>query len=126
MNEWISCKNRFPEKDGCYLVTTTGANNNIIDIAYYTDGIWHKACRIKAWMPLPEPYKEETSIDYVIRETHAYCISRKDCEGCHYAYKPSWGGNLLSCALAGTPDNWPLHELGGEKNGLSDANNTED
>lgn len=56
--EWIPCSERLPGKDGCYLVTTTGTNNDIIDIAYYTDDIWHKASRIKAWMPLPEPYKE--------------------------------------------------------------------
>ena len=56
---WIPVSERLPEEDGCYLVTTTGTNNDIIDIAYYTDGIWHKASRIKAWMPLPEPYKAE-------------------------------------------------------------------
>ena len=53
---WIPVSERLPEEDGCYLVTTTGTNNDIIDIAYYTDGIWHKASRIKAWMPLPDPY----------------------------------------------------------------------
>lgn len=59
-NKWIPVSDRLPEEDGCYLVTTTGTNNDIIDIAYYTDGIWHKASRIKAWMPLPEPYKAES------------------------------------------------------------------
>ena len=58
--EWIPVSERLPEEDGCYLVTTTGTNNDIIDIAYYTDGIWHKASRIKAWMPLQEPYKVES------------------------------------------------------------------
>ena len=55
--EWIPVSERLPSKDGCYLVSTTGTNNDIIDIAYYTEDIWHKASRIKAWMPLPEPYK---------------------------------------------------------------------
>lgn len=55
---WIPVSERLPEEDACYLVTTSGTNNDIIDIAYYTEGIWHKASRIKAWMPLPEPYKE--------------------------------------------------------------------
>ena len=55
--EWIPVSERLPGKDGCYLVSTTGTNNDIIDIAYYTEEIWHKASRIKAWMPLPEPYK---------------------------------------------------------------------
>ena len=60
---WIPVRERLPEEDGCYLVTTTGTNNDIIDIAYYTDGIWHKASRIKAWMPLPESYKPQESED---------------------------------------------------------------
>lgn len=59
LDGWIPCSERMPEEDGCYLVTTTGTNNDIIDIAYYTEGIWHKASRIKAWMPLPEPYGGE-------------------------------------------------------------------
>ena len=54
---WIPCSERLPDKDGCYLVSTTGTNNDIIDIAYYTEEIWHKASRIKAWMPLPNPYR---------------------------------------------------------------------
>ena len=57
---WIPVSERLPEEDGCYLVTTTGTNNDIIDIAYYTEGIWNKASRIRAWMPLPESYKEES------------------------------------------------------------------
>lgn len=57
-SEWIPVSERLPEEDACYLVTTSETNNDIIDIAYYTEGIWHKASRIKAWMPLPEPYKE--------------------------------------------------------------------
>lgn len=59
-NRWIPVSERLPEKDGCYLVTTTGTNNDIIDIAFYTDDIWHKASKVKAWMPLPEPYKAES------------------------------------------------------------------
>lgn len=56
---WIPVSERLPEEDGCYLVTTTGTNNDFIDIAYYTDGIWHKASRIKAWMQLPQKYQPE-------------------------------------------------------------------
>lgn len=55
--KWIPCSERLPREDGCYLVSTTGTNNDIIDIAYYTEEIWHKASRIKAWMPLPKPWK---------------------------------------------------------------------
>lgn len=56
---WIPVSERLPGKNGCYLVSTTGTNNDIIDIAYYIEGMWHKASRIKAWMPLPEPYRED-------------------------------------------------------------------
>ena len=55
--QWIPVSERLPSKDGCYLVSTTGTNNDIIDIAYYIKGLWHKASRIKAWMPLPPPYE---------------------------------------------------------------------
>ena len=57
--DWIPVSERLPSEDGCYLVSTTGTNNDIIDIAYYTEEIWHKASRIKAWMPLPKPYRED-------------------------------------------------------------------
>ena len=60
---WIPCSERLPSEDGCYLVSTTGTNNDIIDIAYYTEEIWHKASRIKAWMPLPKPYREESEVE---------------------------------------------------------------
>lgn len=60
---WIPCGERLPSEDGCYLVSTTGTNNDIIDIAYYTEEIWHKASRIKAWMPLPKPYREESEVE---------------------------------------------------------------
>ena len=61
--KWIPCSERLPSEDGCYLVSTTGTNNDIIDIAYYTEEIWHKASRIKAWMPLPKPYREENEVE---------------------------------------------------------------
>lgn len=53
---WISVTEKLPDTEECYLVTTTGTYNDVIDIARYVKGIWHKASRIKAWMPLPEPY----------------------------------------------------------------------
>ena len=56
--KWVPVEKGLPDKDGKYLVTTRGNYNDIIDIANYTKGIWHKANEIIAWMPLPEPYKE--------------------------------------------------------------------
>ena len=56
---WIPVSEKLPKDDNCYLVTSTGTNNDIVDIAYYTESLWHKASCIKAWMPLPEPYRED-------------------------------------------------------------------
>ena len=56
MDKWIPVNKKLPDKNGDYLVTTRGNYNDIIDIAYY-NGIWHKANKVIAWMPLPEPYK---------------------------------------------------------------------
>lgn len=54
-NKWIPVTERLPEKDGQYLVT--------VKKGYMLIGLW---CGIKedwgnviAWMPLPEPYKED-------------------------------------------------------------------
>ena len=59
---WIPCSERLPEKDGQYLVTRWAGflpKEMIIDIARYSCNEWHKAYPIEAWMPLPEPYREE-------------------------------------------------------------------
>lgn len=59
---WISVTERLPETNGQYLVTRWNGfspKEMIIDIARYANGEWHKAYPIEAYMPLPEPYKEE-------------------------------------------------------------------
>ena len=65
---WIPCNERLPEEDGEYLVTVKS------DYMHYTTRawffvkykIWNKQydeggyeARITAWMPTPEPYREE-------------------------------------------------------------------
>lgn len=58
---WIPVEERFPEKNGMYLVAT---GNTAYDMytADYSEGVWGTGfaeeddCVI-AWMPLPEPYK---------------------------------------------------------------------
>lgn len=61
--QWIPCSERLPEKLGEYLVTvkTVGWNQKEtteIDIAYWDDlEGFHKAEKVIAWMPLPEPWK---------------------------------------------------------------------
>ena len=59
--QWIPVSERLPEESGEYLVTTDGRYNGEIDIAYFTatEEKFHKAGKIFAWKPLPEPYREE-------------------------------------------------------------------
>lgn len=79
--QWIPCSKRLPEKDGDYLVY--GRWENISDDFYIQIipfdtcveefGVWHEyfdrhtlgslgsefdKAEVKAWMPLPKPYKE--------------------------------------------------------------------
>lgn len=64
--QWIPCKERQPEEDGAYLVTLTyidnkGTEHRYTSIQEFKCGMWimFGSCRIEAWMPLPEPYRED-------------------------------------------------------------------
>lgn len=75
MPKWIPVSERLPESSGVYIVSrwfTDGFEEVILTDACYFDGTstWHNDNRINhgreyvdkkivAWMPLPEPYKEE-------------------------------------------------------------------
>ena len=52
---WIPTSERLPEENGGYLVTVMGK--------YITTALWvgnaENWSKITAWMPLPEPYKED-------------------------------------------------------------------
>ena len=62
---WIPCTERLPDTDDMMLVTCApkkGARN--VNRAYYNNGFWHGSGSMSgviAWMPLPEPYTEETT-----------------------------------------------------------------
>jgi len=68
--QWISCSERLPRVADCYVVTRQIGSDLIVSACYF-DGInnWHDdnwinhernyLTDIVAWMPLPEPYKEE-------------------------------------------------------------------
>jgi hypothetical protein len=72
VNQWISVKDRLPDKFDyvlCYCKTTTGEGNVFMYGAYHNDTWWLKTCRTYAtleqpqmrvmyWMPLPEPPKD--------------------------------------------------------------------
>ena len=62
--QWIPVNKELPKKDGEYLVTVGGeATFPDVDTVWFYDGRWiHQfGCTVKviAWMPLPEPYREE-------------------------------------------------------------------
>ena len=65
MSKWIPVKERVPDTDDIMLVTCQpkkGAPN--VNRAYYSAQTksWHGSgsmSGVTAWMPLPEPYKEE-------------------------------------------------------------------
>lgn len=64
---WIPVSERLPETSGDYLVTTSRGNVNVLEFsAKYS--IFNAsdlqecpkyAIAVKAWMPLPNPYKED-------------------------------------------------------------------
>lgn len=62
---WIPCSERLPETDELMLVTCKSKNGNYtVNRAYYWDKTesWHGSgtmASVIAWMPLPEPYREE-------------------------------------------------------------------
>lgn len=62
--EWIPCSERLPEKNGVYLVT--GENGHVFEYDY-SDFTTHNekwsfmGINVIAWMPLPDPYREEAS-----------------------------------------------------------------
>ena len=75
---WIPVTERLPEDTLAKLVTTKidfPANKGFAtDVANYIDGKWYfsrsriEVClEITAWMPLPEPYKEESEDDHTDR-----------------------------------------------------------
>ena len=58
---WIPCSERLPDAHRTYYLVSL-ANKKEVDIAYYTEyGTWEtfRNDECIAWMPLPEPYKEE-------------------------------------------------------------------
>lgn len=77
LEAWIPVSERLPESNGVYIVTrefNDGFECKGLTDACYFDGknTWHDDNRvnhgreyvtkkIKAWMPLPEPYVEETA-----------------------------------------------------------------
>ena len=57
---WIPVSERLPEENGEYLVTREAKGiYKYVDIVKKTNASGNIASDIVAWMPLPEPYREE-------------------------------------------------------------------
>ena len=67
MSEWISTKDRLPDKEGCYLIVS--GETKEIDIGLWclerqrfevveTEWFGYEITGVTHWMPLPEPPKE--------------------------------------------------------------------
>ena len=64
--KWISCSERLPEHGGRYLISVLDGINRRTTVAPYLPRCkaWTMTGRMAswqviAWMPLPEPYREE-------------------------------------------------------------------
>ena len=60
--QWIPCSERLPEEDGWYLTTYDGGfcgadGEPFSGMSEYENGQWVEDT-VYAWMPFPEPYKE--------------------------------------------------------------------
>lgn len=60
-NGWTPVSERLPEDDTTVLVSCkTSRGTTFVRAGYCINGSWHLNCEgVKAWKPLPEPYKEE-------------------------------------------------------------------
>lgn len=54
-NKWIPVSERLPEKDDLYLICF---DDGEYDLVYFCKGFFSRSGVI-AWMPLPDPYKQE-------------------------------------------------------------------
>ena len=55
--QWIPCSERLPDQNWKYLVV---GRQKAINILKFDGGRWYGKWGVVAWMPLPEPYREET------------------------------------------------------------------
>lgn len=56
---WIPVTERLPEESGLYQVTDMQGNvvRYVFNVSEGSEEYWRRC--VKAWMPLPEPYKED-------------------------------------------------------------------
>ena len=90
---WIPCSERLPEEDGLYLVTTSKGQVQVHVFSHNgnSEEYWMRCD--KAWMPLPEPYREEERrMSEVCRRGYkcmCFQCGEKDCEK-YESEPPEW------------------------------------
>lgn len=63
---WIPCSERFPEEETDVLICNSKGNIEVSRGSVFDDGTWEWYTsgwhfgEVLAWMPMPEPYEEET------------------------------------------------------------------
>lgn len=66
--EWIPVGERLPENSGCVLISIAGDiefgayDRQNCDWAIWHGDYWDEGKRADAWMPLPEPYREDGDV----------------------------------------------------------------
>ena len=65
-SEWISVSEKLPEDSGNYLITVAdlqlghiGEHTITMADFYEKEKEWNSVVKVLAWMPLPEPYRED-------------------------------------------------------------------
>ena len=84
---WIPVSERLPEEEGVYLATGSIFKQVFVYTAYWNGRFWDAKPTVRAWMPLPEPDREEDNGRKKTEEVKCY-----KCENSIYDkdYKMWW------------------------------------
>ena len=66
VGEWIPCSERMPDESGTYIISAIDGNILRVSFTKWMPRLrtwalsgYRSYWKVKAWMPLPEPYKKE-------------------------------------------------------------------
>lgn len=95
MSEWISVKERLPEKNTkvlCYFKYEPNTPDVICENVYYGSGRWmSESSKVTHWMPLPEPPEKEIRIykcDLCALNESKPCYECNMCRGGYDHFRP--------------------------------------
>ena len=61
--QWIPCSERLPEREGWYLISLGEKTYGGADVDMYCKGWVKYGTHVLAWMPLPDPYQSDESVE---------------------------------------------------------------